>query len=170
MVNGKRAMRYDYANYTYDTANAYYYEGNNITGGYAGNSIRTGVVGGVVAGGGLVDSSNGKAYPNKVNSQGGTVSGGINNQAGSIADVVTAYAYATVGGGSTNSAYGYASTISGGQLNTTILDNTTVGGRQWGTPLTALSPPFPADTAIPRLARTVSRRVAARRQITMAPS
>ena len=127
-VYGERALRLDYANYFYDVANGYYYEGNNITGGYAGNSIKAGVVGGVIAGGGLVDSNGAKGYPNKVYDQGGAIVGGINNSVGTDNALTTDSAYAFIGGGSSNTAYGYASVIGGGQLNTATLDNTVVGG------------------------------------------
>ena len=127
-VNGQQTLRFDYAKAIYDTANGYYYEGNNVTGGYAGNSIKAGVVGGVISGGGLVDSNGAKAYPNKVFDQGGAIVGGINNTVGTDNASLTASAYAFIGGGSSNTAMGYASFVGGGQLNGAVLDNTVVGG------------------------------------------
>lgn len=103
----------------------------NLIGGYGGNSVTPGVVGGTIGGGGARNA------PNQVTSDYGTVGGGYNNRAGystsSLAAIVTGGALppgfaATVGGGLDNIARGAAATVSGGGGNIASDDYATVGG------------------------------------------
>ncbi|MDB6057440.1 MAG: hypothetical protein JWO95_1284 [Verrucomicrobiales bacterium] len=96
-VNGVHAMRYESSTNT-----------PNIIGGASGNTVRAGISGATIAGGG---NTNG-AF-NSVLDNFGTVSGGVGNVAGNS----TTNIYATVGGGANNNASGFASTVPGGLLN-----------------------------------------------------
>jgi hypothetical protein len=103
----------------------------NIIGGYAGNSVAPGAVGGAIGGGGLF------GWENKVG-QYGTVSGGSGNSAmGSYATaggghINTANSnYATVGGGENNYAAGAYAVVSGGSSNSAGGFAAAVGGG-WG--------------------------------------
>jgi hypothetical protein len=123
----------------------------NIIGGYSGNTVNAGVVGGTIGGGGA------SGFTNRVTDDYGTVGGGYNNRAGdgdasasntpfttigggigniagntyatigggngNIADYV-----ATVGGGVGNSASGFYATIGGGTSNIASGQSATVGG------------------------------------------
>jgi hypothetical protein len=97
-VNGVHAMRYEASTNT-----------PNIIGGALSNSVRAGIIGATIAGGG---KTNGPL--NSVVDSFGTVSGGLGNVAGNGVTNI----YATVGGGANNSANGFASTVPGGLLNT----------------------------------------------------
>lgn len=85
----------------------------NLIGGFYGNQIVAGVVGGVIGGGGDVGA------PNEVSGSYATVSGGSNNDAG---------AYATVSGGRDNHAGGELSTVAGGRDNQASGEYATVSG------------------------------------------
>jgi len=82
--------------------------GINLVGGYWGNTISNGVVGGTIAGGGDLAKLgvNGYSYPNVVSGSFGTVGGGLANTAG---------IYGTVPGGFDNLATGQGS-FAAGQL------------------------------------------------------
>lgn len=97
-VNANRGLRLDYANYSYGFLD--YNDGINVTGGYWGNSISNGVVGGTIAGGGSLfqEGFNFYSYPNVVSGDFGTVGGGYGNSAGD---------YTTIGGGYNNIAGNY---------------------------------------------------------------
>jgi len=65
----------------------------NLIGGYSGNSVTAGVVGGTIGGGGVSTSTN------RVTDDYGTVGGGYGNQAGDNAGGTSDALHATVGGG-----------------------------------------------------------------------
>ena len=94
----------------------------NLIGGYSGNVMGAGVTGGVIAGGGMA------AQVNSVYDTGATVGGGIVNRAGTNDNDTTKQSYATVGGGSYNTASGNLATVGGGSLNTASTSSTTVSG------------------------------------------
>jgi hypothetical protein len=94
----------------------------NVIGGFAGNTVTSGVVGATIGGGGN------SANTNRVTDDYGTVGGGFNNQAGDAAGSTSFLPYATVGGGAGNIASGYASTVGGGTTNTASGHRSTVGG------------------------------------------
>lgn len=97
-------------------------------GGGANNSVfaRFGVVGG----GGWTDSANRDATANQVHDQYGTIAGGGNNRAGVDDGNVLGQQFATIGGGSGNSAENTGTTISGGIDNQAggLGPGATVGG------------------------------------------
>jgi trimeric autotransporter adhesin len=99
----------------------------NLIGGYGANSVTSGVVGATIAGGGYnpdrtVLGSNG------VTDNFGTVSGGVNNQAGNGDLVPNNAVFATVDGGSSNVASANNATVGGGLLNVASGGIATVGG------------------------------------------
>ncbi|MBL0225715.1 MAG: tail fiber domain-containing protein [Geobacteraceae bacterium] len=96
--------------------------GANITAGYSGNIVTPGVNGAIIGGGG------GYLSENKVTDSFGTVSGGINNQAGDNAGTTSDNLYATVAGGVSNTASGYGSAVGGGNSNTASGIYSFVGG------------------------------------------
>jgi hypothetical protein len=103
-------------------------ESPNIIGGYAGNSVAPGAVGGAIGGGGLF------GMENKVG-QYGTVSGGSGNSAtGSYATaggghINTANSnYGTVGGGDNNYVAGAYAVVSGGSGNSAVSFSSAIGG------------------------------------------
>ena len=102
----------------------------NVIGGYSGNSITEGVVGSTVSGGGTAEDGNWDGYPdyNRVTDDYGTVGGGRNNQAGNDDGYTWDAQYATIGGGLSNIASGYAATVGGGEDNTASGDYATVCG------------------------------------------
>lgn len=122
-VNGRRAMRYQYAEDTSDPNNDFDYRSINVLGGSQINEISAGVVGGTIAGGGQ-DRFNATDRPNRVLNDFGTVGGGIENTSGS---------YATVAGGQSNNANSHASVIGGGQFNIASGVSATVAGGQQNT-------------------------------------
>lgn len=85
----------------------------NVIAGSANNQASANVQGATISGGGQI------GFPNQVNRNFGTVSGGRGNQAGE---------YAVVGGGNDNTASGFRSVISGGSNNVASTINATVGG------------------------------------------
>ncbi|MCC7437868.1 MAG: hypothetical protein IT211_05170 [Armatimonadetes bacterium] len=99
----------------------------NIIGGFNGNSVTAGVLGATIAGGG----SNG--FTNMVTDDYGVVAGGRNNRAGNNGGGTNDATFATVGGGSTNTASGSNSTVGGGQSNTASANSSTVGGGIYNT-------------------------------------
>ena len=94
----------------------------NLIGGYSGNSVTDGVVGGTIGGGGASSSEN------QVTDNYGTVGGGYFNRAGNNDDNPANANYATVGGGAYNTASGTAATVGGGYWNTASGGNAAVGG------------------------------------------
>jgi Chaperone of endosialidase len=106
-VNGERALRVEPDPFpgTY---------GPNMIGGFLGNSVTAGKVGGAIGGGGQV------GLTNRVTGDFGTVGGGWNNEAAGYA--------AVVGGGRGNTASGNQSTLGAGQENTAGGDFATVPG------------------------------------------
>jgi hypothetical protein len=99
----------------------------NVIGGFWGNAISTGVLGGTIAGGGYVSTLLGPrpsstSFPNEVTGDFGTVGGGYGNTADSYSTIAggetnLAANYATVGGGTGNQATGLASVAPGGSYN-----------------------------------------------------
>jgi hypothetical protein len=85
----------------------------NIVAGGSQNSVRTGVTGGTISGGGGA----GRFEQNQVTDDFGTVGGGQNNQAGDNAGTTNDSPFATVGGGFGNVASGPDATIGGGTNN-----------------------------------------------------
>jgi hypothetical protein len=95
----------------------------NLIGGYNGNWVAAGVVGGSIMGGGN------SALPNRITDAYGTISGGLGNQVGDNLGGVEDKPYATVGGGTGNTASGHAATVSGGEDNiASNLQSTVAGG------------------------------------------
>lgn len=108
----------------------------SLIGGYSGNTVKAGVEGATIGGGG----SNGAI--NHATDHYTTIGGGINNVAGTNNSSLSDSAYATVaggednlahrhaavGGGASNAAAGLAAAISGGWLNTASGQWTTVAG------------------------------------------
>lgn len=106
-----------------------------IVGGHSGNTVAAGVAAAVVGGGGtsgtsdpITFSSCGLTCANLVTDHGGTIGGGVGNQAGDDAGTSSDRAYATVGGGLRNFATGRAATISGGLGNTASGNGSIVSG------------------------------------------
>lgn len=85
---------------------------SSIVAGHGNNTITTGVIGAVVAGGGS------GSLPNVVTDNYGVIGGGASNQVGDNADTGDFNDYATVGGGWDNTASGAAAAIAGGWKNT----------------------------------------------------
>lgn len=133
-VNNVRAFRLILRNDSTGT----YSNAPNVIGGSPVNLVKVGTVGGTVGGGGG-NGTNGVSYPNQVNANFGTVSGGMGNDASAPGAFIggggTDGTYnggnlangqaSVIGGGMNNTNSGYASTISGGLQNTA---NSTTGG------------------------------------------
>jgi hypothetical protein len=116
-ADGVRAMRLVLRT----DASGTYSNAPNVIGGSPVNLVKGGVVGGTVGGGGGMDT-NGVSYPNQVNVDFGTISGGLNNNisSGGLASFI--------GGGFQNTASGTVATVGGGQINTASGISATVGG------------------------------------------
>ena len=99
----------------------------NIIAGHAGNEIRSGVVGAVIAGGGRM------GLANFVTDHYGVVGGGMDNVAGDGTVSMEDADYATVSGGVSNRASGSWSTAGGGQSNTASGNRSAVGGGSFNT-------------------------------------
>ncbi|HMB91407.1 MAG TPA: hypothetical protein VKP65_11205, partial [Rhodothermales bacterium] len=100
----------------------------NLIGGHIANDVADDAINGATIGGGGVASE-----PNVVTADFGTIGGGLNNRAGSVATVGggsgnVAGARATVAGGSSNMANGDRSTVGGGIGNEASAERATVGG------------------------------------------
>jgi hypothetical protein len=89
-------------------------ESPNLIAGHASNSVKAGIHGAVIGGGGNADD------PNLVEGNYGTVSGGVRNKASGTDS--------TVGGGIGNFAKGWCATVAGGSRNTANWTDSTVGG------------------------------------------
>jgi hypothetical protein len=100
--------------------NGTYSNAPNVIGGSSVNLVKASAVGGTVGGGGGIDT-NGISYPNQVNADFGTVSGGSSN------NVTISGGYAFIGGGGQNTSGGNYSTVAGG------LDNTASGNNGYAT-------------------------------------
>jgi len=104
----------------------------NVIAGSSANHVTAGVRGATIAGGGAPDGdADPDAWseaPNSVTDHFGTVSGGLNNHAGSDNGVVADALFASVGGGSSNVSSGTYSTVAGGYFNTASGSAATVGG------------------------------------------
>lgn len=107
-INNVRGLRLAYAETSPGNA------APNIVGGFSGNNIDAGAAAATISGGG----ANGAV--NSVLADFATVSGGINNTAGSRG--------ATIAGGLSNTVSGLSATISGGQNNTATGNDATVSG------------------------------------------
>jgi hypothetical protein len=94
----------------------------NVIGGFSGNSVSSGVVGGTLGGGGHTLNTN------RVTDNFGTVGGGANNQVGDNTGTTADSSHATVGGGAANRASGTRATVGGGGNNTATAFDATVGG------------------------------------------
>jgi len=94
----------------------------NLIGGFSDNSVTSGVKGAAICGGGQAGNAN------LVTDSFGTISGGLNNQAGNDTGTVDDSRYDTVGGGMFNIASGQNATVGGGEFNYAINDFATVSG------------------------------------------
>ena len=102
-VHGKRALRLEPT------------KGSpNVLAGDERNSVKSGTIGAIIAGGGSISN------PNHVDQNYGTVSGGIGNR--------SLNEYATISGGFGNLANGFDTTISGGQDNRAAGSGSSIGG------------------------------------------
>jgi len=110
-VNGARALRLEPKATSPD-----------VIGGYSGNSVWTGAYAATIGGGGASGTAN-RVYDNY-----GAVGGGANNAAGNDDSNASSAYYATVAGGSTNTASGSYATVGGGGGNTANGECATVGG------------------------------------------
>ena len=123
VANGSRAMRYEPNPFTL-----------NIVGGHAVNDLSPGVRGATIAGGGASASVPDPDFnfitrgANRARSGYVTVSGGQNNRAGDQSGDLVSGAFATIGGGSTNTASRLYSTIGGGGINAANGSSSTIGG------------------------------------------
>ena len=84
----------------------------DLIGGYNGNLLTSGVYGSVIGGGGVSGS------PNSVTTNFDFIGGGTGNVAGDNGGAASAVRYASVVGGSGNTASGFASSILGGEFHT----------------------------------------------------
>ncbi len=112
-VNNQRAVRIEYA------TSPSYGESPNIVGGYGGNTVSNGFVGGFIGGGGN------SSYPNRVGANYASVLGGLGNTA--RGDYSTAMGTATTASGYKSTAMGDATTASG-YKSTAMGDATTASG------------------------------------------
>ena len=103
----------------------------NIIGGSPSNSIRAGVRGATIAGGGTPPSTEAPLSgfgPNQALANFSTIGGGLRNQTGTSATTIDD-GFQTVGGGDSNRAFGAYSTVAGGYGNGARgLFSTAVGG------------------------------------------
>ena len=113
-VNGSRALRLEYT-YDFATSSAV----PNIIGGYSGNVISNGVVGGFIGGGGTA------TYQNQVGGNYASVLGGLLDTASGYAS--TAMGYATTASGYASTAMGYGP-IASGSASTAMGAITTASG------------------------------------------
>jgi hypothetical protein len=104
----------------------------NTIAGSSSNLVSAGVRGATIAGGGVpggdTDPDLTRENPNRVRDHYGTVSGGYGNDAGDGLGTPDDRAFATVGGGRGNNAFGESSTIGGGDGNSATGFRSTVGG------------------------------------------
>jgi hypothetical protein len=107
----------------------------NLIGGSTANFVTAGVAAAVVSGGGYsgtIDPDTffpcGTSCANCITDHGGSIGGGVGNQAGDAAGTTIDAAYATVGGGLSNTASNGLSTVGGGRSNTASGAFSTIGG------------------------------------------
>jgi hypothetical protein len=110
-VNGQRALRLEPGSTP------------NMVGGFSGNAVTVGVIGGTIDGGGAAGGD-----INRVTDNFGTVGGGFRNRAGNDSGTTGDVLYTTVGGGYGNTASGNQATVGGGASNTASGSQATVGG------------------------------------------
>ena len=137
-ANGDDGLRITYAT---EGAPVFPTVAPNTINGSRANSVAAGVFGATIGGGGVVDPVGG-SFPNQVNQQHGTVSGGrsnsvtgafgvvgggLSNTAGSGSNSVSGQ---TVGGGAENVASGSRSTVPGGAENRAAGDYSFAAGRR----------------------------------------
>lgn len=104
---------------------------SNTIAGASLNAARASVRGATIAGGGVianVDPSHASGGPNRVNSNYGTIGGGFGNTAGDQSTNPSAAPFATVDGGTNNTAIAESSTIGGGRFNTVTGASSTISG------------------------------------------
>ncbi|MFO7898263.1 MAG: tail fiber domain-containing protein, partial [Planctomycetota bacterium] len=99
----------------------------NLIGGHSSNSVTAGVYGATISGGGHGDDP---GYSNTVTDSHGTIGGGIGNQAGNDNASTLDARWATVAGGSNNTASDDCAAVGGGSGNTASGEKSTVGGGQ----------------------------------------
>ena len=119
-VNNARALRLEPAS---DGTN----QSPNVIGGIADNAVTAGVHSATISGGGRDTPAN-PATANRVTDDGGTVGGGVNNQAGDGSGTGSDRTRAAVGGGESNTASGHWATVAGGQGNSASGTSGAVGG------------------------------------------
>ncbi|MDP4198155.1 MAG: hypothetical protein Q8922_01850 [Bacteroidota bacterium] len=124
-LRGGRAMRFEPHQF-----------GVNIIGGDSANSVRSGVSGATIAGGGGITVYATGLYPNRVQDNSGTVGGGAGNVSG---DTGLTAGFAVVAGGRDNWAKGSWSAVLGGDHNRALSDEATVTGGAGDTALGFLS-------------------------------
>jgi hypothetical protein len=133
-ANNERVLRLAYATSQFFTS-------PNIVGGFSGNAVNAGFVGGFIGGGGSPAVSFFTPNPNTINNHFGSIGGGIGNWVGGFAGGVSGgrfqfcggsdsyigggygntnalAGFATIGGGHYNSVNGSWGTVPGGALNT----------------------------------------------------
>lgn len=98
----------------------------NLIGGHRDNSIKSGVVGATISGGGYVADPN--EANNEITDNYGTIGGGEKNIAGNDNSDTGDKSHITIGGGRANEAKGNISTIAGGNSITILGDFGAVGG------------------------------------------
>ncbi len=105
---------------------------NTVSGGYAviGGGYQNTAEGdyATIAGGGPSNLTDPANTNNRVYDNYGTIGGGGNNRVGSDDDDPTTAAYATVGGGRSNTASSWAATVGGGDYNTASGMDAAIGG------------------------------------------
>jgi len=107
--------------------------GPNLIGGWSGNAIAPGVVGGTIAGGGAAKDGMGSLAPNRVTDGFGFVGGGTRNRAGNNTGTTTDSAFAVVCGGTSNTASDDYSFVGGGRGNRASNPWTTIAGGDYNT-------------------------------------
>jgi hypothetical protein len=99
----------------------------NVIGGSGDNLVTAGAFAATIGGGGRATPAD-ATTASGVTDNYGTVGGGGDNQAGNDAGTVSDRAFATVGGGRSNTASGLQATVGGGTGNTASGTQATVGG------------------------------------------
>ena len=126
-VNNARGLRLDYAE-VFIPLSGTTSPAPNLIGGFSGNTVGGGVFGATISGGGKSDGIN------AISKSFATIGGGSNNTANGYGAVVSggtnnsANINANVGGGVNNTANGQSAVVSGGQNNSATGPFSTVGG------------------------------------------
>ncbi len=100
----------------------------NLVGGWSGNFVADGVVGGTISGGGNAGTDALDPQHNAVTDDYGTVGGGAHNRVGNRDANLSNARAGTVSGGRYNNAFATASTVSGGAGNEALAPYATVAG------------------------------------------